>query len=163
MKDKIFTLANLLTFSRLILTFIFIYLISREQIIPAIICLLLAGLSDLLDGYVARKLNQVSEYGRIFDTAVDGIFLTLTSLSLLAYDYINIGIVIIFLVGGAIRCFSYIKKDKISPTIFSKAVVVLIYALMILSLTEEMIFNLVKWPVAGYHLVISSIDLYRKL
>jgi cardiolipin synthase (CMP-forming) len=147
------TIANLLTFTRLILTFVFIYLLSQNKIFLAIVVLLIAGLSDILDGFAARKLNQVTTYG---------IFLTLTSLSLLGYGYIDLTILLLFLAGGAIRSLSYIKKDKINPTKWSKAVVVIIYFLIILSLTSQELFNIFKWPAVVYHIVISSVDLYRK-
>ncbi len=44
---------------------------------------LLAGLSDMLDGTVARKTNSVSEFGARFDTAADMLFVAVCLIKLL--------------------------------------------------------------------------------
>lgn len=80
------TLANWITSSRFILApFIFWQLIQGTQssVIWALILLLLAGLTDVADGWAARSRNEVSELGKILDPLADklvtgGVLLALT-------------------------------------------------------------------------------------
>lgn len=44
---------------------------------------LIAGLSDMIDGTIARRMNTVSEYGARFDTAADFVFVTVCLIKLL--------------------------------------------------------------------------------
>ena len=75
------TLANLITFSRIFLIIPVIYLTSLEQVefnFLALICFLLAGLTDYLDGYVARKTNTESSLGALLDLLADKLLVCLT-------------------------------------------------------------------------------------
>ena len=68
------TFASLITSSRIFLIIPVIYFTSFEQIeynFLALICFLLAGLTDYLDGYVARKTNTESPLGALLDLLAD--------------------------------------------------------------------------------------------
>ena len=67
-------LPNALTVIRIFLTFIFIFLYSQEGVQPkllAIIVFTLASLTDFLDGFIARKYNLISRFGKIMDPIAD--------------------------------------------------------------------------------------------
>ena len=65
---------NILTFSRIFLaTLIFILLMSPDGYMLALFLFLLAGVTDYLDGYLARKYNAVSQIGEILDPIADKI------------------------------------------------------------------------------------------
>ncbi len=51
----------------------FIYHIDRYPYF-ALILFLLIWMTDLLDGFIARHFNQISDFGKLFDPAVDKIF-----------------------------------------------------------------------------------------
>ena len=75
------TFATLITCSRILLIIPVIYLTSLEQIefnFLALICFLLAGLTDYLDGYVARKTNTESSLGALLDLLADKLLVCLT-------------------------------------------------------------------------------------
>jgi CDP-diacylglycerol--glycerol-3-phosphate 3-phosphatidyltransferase len=72
------TIPNVLTFSRLLLTPVIIYLAYFPDVLArwtALVLFVLAGLSDCLDGLLARKLKQISPLGTFLDPVVDKIVL----------------------------------------------------------------------------------------
>ncbi|SFI34486.1 CDP-diacylglycerol--glycerol-3-phosphate 3-phosphatidyltransferase [Planctomicrobium piriforme] len=67
---------NIITFSRLILTFVILILISIEKVwIVTTVLFVIAVATDFVDGYLARKWNQVTALGRIMDPFVDKIII----------------------------------------------------------------------------------------
>lgn len=66
-------LSNFLSILRIILTFPTAYFIHIGNLEYAIITGLLAGITDFFDGYFARKLNQITELGKILDPIADKI------------------------------------------------------------------------------------------
>lgn len=67
------TVPNLLTVIRIILVPVFAYLFLNDHQIAALIVLAVSGLTDLFDGKIARRFNQVSELGKILDPVADKI------------------------------------------------------------------------------------------
>ena len=65
------TVPNLLSFLRLALIPVFLWLILRHEGGWAIGLLAFSGLTDYLDGYIARKYNQVTRLGKLIDPAAD--------------------------------------------------------------------------------------------
>jgi CDP-diacylglycerol--glycerol-3-phosphate 3-phosphatidyltransferase len=67
---------NLLTFSRIALAgIIFLLLMSSDGYFLALILFYIAGLTDWLDGYLARKYNAVSQLGEVLDPIADKILI----------------------------------------------------------------------------------------
>ena len=76
MLQRIWTISNLLSFSRVFLLAPLAYVLysdfpNRQAWMAAII--VLAGLTDFLDGYIARRLHQVTDFGKIIDPLADKI------------------------------------------------------------------------------------------
>ena len=70
------TFINLLTCSRIVLAaIIFLLLMSADGYLLALILFYIAGLTDWLDGYLARKYNAVSQLGEILDPIADKILI----------------------------------------------------------------------------------------
>ena len=74
-------IANALTISRILcgVCLLFFEVFSLPFYILYIVC----GLSDMLDGFVARKTKSVSEFGSKLDSIADVVFLTCASIKLL--------------------------------------------------------------------------------
>jgi cardiolipin synthase len=84
MRDPIWTVPNQITLLRLGFLPIFLILISYEQYIWALAVLVIAGLSDGIDGLLARKLNQRSSLGAYLDPIADKLLLS-SSFVILAF------------------------------------------------------------------------------
>ena len=70
------TFINLLTSTRIVLaTIIFLLLMSSDGYLAALILFYIAGFTDWLDGYLARKYNAVSQLGEILDPIADKILI----------------------------------------------------------------------------------------
>ena len=82
--ENIYTLPNILTFSRIIATPIIAYLILDDKPYLATSLLLYAGLTDLIDGWIARRYNLKSVVGTVIDPMADK-FLMITLTGALAY------------------------------------------------------------------------------
>ena len=65
------TTANKITMLRVILIPVFMVLAYLDLRIPAVVVFSLASLSDLLDGYIARHYNQISNFGKFMDPLAD--------------------------------------------------------------------------------------------
>lgn len=69
---KIFTVPNVISMFRLVLipVFVWVYIGARNNLLTVIL-LAVSGLSDVLDGLIARKFNMVSDLGKALDPVAD--------------------------------------------------------------------------------------------
>lgn len=84
-------LPNKLTILRIILTFAFILFLFSGGLIAKIVALftfLLASLTDALDGFLAKRNNQVTDFGKLMDPVADKILVLSAFLA-----FVEIGIV----------------------------------------------------------------------
>ena len=65
------TTANKITIARIALIPVFLVLCYTNHSIAATVVFILASLSDLLDGYIARHYNQISNFGKFMDPLAD--------------------------------------------------------------------------------------------
>ncbi|HVP35482.1 MAG TPA: CDP-alcohol phosphatidyltransferase family protein [Terriglobales bacterium] len=83
-KTDILLVPNLLTILRFLTYPFILYFLKKGDLLFAIILMVLAAATDVLDGFLARTLNQVSDLGKIIDPLVDkigiGIFLIYAAL-----------------------------------------------------------------------------------
>ncbi|HOA55264.1 MAG TPA: CDP-alcohol phosphatidyltransferase family protein, partial [Clostridiales bacterium] len=62
---------NILTILRFLLIPVFAYFLSSRNYLVAVLLFLAGGLTDVLDGYVARKYNLITSWGKIADPLAD--------------------------------------------------------------------------------------------
>src|SRR5437868_9376267 len=68
---EIFYISNLISFSRFILLAICSYFLINKNYLAGVIFIVLIWFSDLLDGYLARKRNEITELGKVIDPLAD--------------------------------------------------------------------------------------------
>lgn len=66
-----FNVPNALSLARLMLAIVVCLLVELHWFLPAAICFVIAASTDFIDGWWARKFNQVTKLGRILDPFVD--------------------------------------------------------------------------------------------
>lgn len=73
MRNKnIFTIPNILSMFRLLLlpVIVYTYMNQKDYVLTGVL-LLISGVTDLLDGYIARTFNMMSDLGKILDPVAD--------------------------------------------------------------------------------------------
>jgi cardiolipin synthase (CMP-forming) len=70
-KAEIFYISNLITLSRFVLLAFILFFLINNQFIVSSIFIIGIWLSDLIDGYVARKRDEVSDLGKVLDPIAD--------------------------------------------------------------------------------------------
>jgi cardiolipin synthase len=75
MSSRIVTLPNLLTVFRMVLIPVFASLLFYQRFVLALVVFVLAGVTDGLDGLLARRFNQKSQLGSILDPIADKLML----------------------------------------------------------------------------------------
>src|SRR6476659_10374003 len=75
MSSRIVTLPNLLTVFRMVLIPVFVSLLFYQRFVLALAVFISAGITDGLDGLLARRFNQKSQLGTILDPIADKLML----------------------------------------------------------------------------------------
>ena len=76
MEERILTIPNALSFVRLLLVPVFLWLVMGPRWDElALVVLMVSGITDYLDGKLARSLNQTSKIGAILDPVADRFFI----------------------------------------------------------------------------------------
>jgi cardiolipin synthase len=76
---RILTVPNLISFARLLGVPLFLYLfLGPHAYVAAVVVLAIGGTSDWVDGYLARRLRQVSRLGELLDPLADRLYILAT-------------------------------------------------------------------------------------
>lgn len=149
--DRINTISNHLSFSRVLLTIPIYYFLQNMEHgeihrFMAALLMILAAVTDYLDGYFARKYNDVTELGKIIDPLADklavGVIAIILYLKDMLPEYILIIVVardVIIFIGGIIVSN---KIGKVLPSNMLGKITVLILGLYLLAL----VFGLRQYP-----------------
>jgi len=161
--EHFFYISNLLSVLRIILVPPIVYLIVLNQVKLALVIATIAMLSDSFDGFLARKLNQISDLGKILDPIADKILIGGIFLSLLISksQYMPPVWAIVFIICRDILVFignSYLVikiKTIISSNILSKAATVFT-CLTIGSYILEKYFYFLQIPFLSAAIILSA-------
>jgi cardiolipin synthase len=93
-ENRVLTVPNLLSFARLLGVPLFLWLVLAEHDGWALGVLVFAGLSDWLDGRLARALDQTSRLGTLLDPAADRLYILATLVGLTVRDVVPLWLVV---------------------------------------------------------------------
>ena len=81
--DRIFTIPNILSFARLLGVPLFLWLVLVPQAdLAAFALLVVSGITDWLDGVIARATGQISRLGQLLDPLADRLYVAATLIGL---------------------------------------------------------------------------------
>lgn len=162
----ILNIPNALTALRALGVPVFLYLfLAAEQPIASFVVIALGGITDYLDGKVARALNQTSDFGAKFDPTVDRLYIAAVIIALAIKDYLPWPLVIA-IVARDLILFLVIIYQKLRGIPFFEvsflgkaATFNLLYAFPFLLLEEVAVIG--PWCfAAGWSFAIWGISLY---
>jgi len=138
--ENIINIPNLLTLSRILLTPFVVYAILLEQATLALGLMFVAGISDMLDGVIAKRFNQHTVVGSYMDPIADKLLLISVIVTLFIVDQVPLFLFLavvfrdVIIVGGAVTYELVTRRLKMEPTFLSKATTTLqiIYVLIIM-------------------------------
>jgi cardiolipin synthase len=97
-EDRILSLPNVVTTSRLVLVPVFVWLLiqpDHRDWFKAAILLAALGSTDWVDGQLARRLDQVTNLGKVLDPTADRVLLATAVIAILAVGAVPIPIAVI--------------------------------------------------------------------
>ncbi|HLS73249.1 MAG TPA: CDP-alcohol phosphatidyltransferase family protein [Actinomycetaceae bacterium] len=94
-RERVWTVPNAISFLRLALIPVFAWLILAEHDVWALVVLALAGATDWLDGFIARRFDQMSRLGVLLDPAADRLYIFATLLGLAYRDLVPWWLVVV--------------------------------------------------------------------
>ena len=162
---------NVLTILRFFIIPFIIYYLIRDNYIAAFILLTLSGLTDVLDGAIARKFNFITNFGKLIDPLADKV----TQLSLLCTlvfkGIIPLWILVIvllkeaFMVCGA--SFLYGRDLVVSSKWYGKSATVLFYlaiavSLLIRQFKLDFTFDITLYYLALFMTLFSLVMYFRE-
>ena len=167
-----FTIPNYITILRIILIPIYLYYFIQGNILTAAVFFAFSGITDFLDGYLARKYNLESKLGKLLDPLADkltivSILLVLIYLEIIPplLSYIILSREIFILFSGIITYF--FGHNFINPSFIGKLSTALLYLAIGLKLLDinflgNILFYIVI-PINIFSALDYSIKAYKKI
>ena len=82
--DRILTLSNGVSFLRVVLAIPTVIFFLAGNFSATALCMIFAYLTDIADGYIARRTNTVSEFGKMIDPVADKIYVAALVIAMLS-------------------------------------------------------------------------------
>ncbi len=96
-EDRILSLPNVVTTLRLVLVPVFVWLLAqphRRDWFAAAVLLAALGSTDWLDGQLARRLDQVTNLGKVLDPTADRVLLATATIGILAVGAVPVAVAV---------------------------------------------------------------------
>jgi CDP-diacylglycerol--glycerol-3-phosphate 3-phosphatidyltransferase len=147
-----FNLPNLFLFYRILAVPVFIVCYALGWQVAALVIFVTAAISDFFDGYFARKLNLVNDFGKLMDPLADKILTAAAFICLAATGLIPAWVVIViisreYLITG-LRGLAATHHRVIAARFSGKLKTVLQMSAIIALLLGNWPFSLIGWPVS---------------
>jgi len=117
---------NLLTLSRIALVPVLILVLKDRDYVAALWVFLFAGISDGLDGWIAKRWRYTTRFGAILDPVADKFLLVTSYVMLMLLDLLPFWLVLtvafrdLLIVGGYLAYTSMVGAVKMDPSQLSK-------------------------------------------
>ena len=158
------TAPNLITFGRLLLVPAMVYLLLEGSYGTALAVFVAAALSDVLDGFLARRLQQQSYLGAVLDPAADKLMVVCTAVTMTWLELIPAwvaGAVVlrdVVIVAGFFAYRWWRGHVEMTPTWLGKANTGLVFAVFTLVLAQAaVLIDIGRWLLLAYAVLVGTI------
>lgn len=128
---------NILTIIRFLLIPFIIYFLAINQYIVGVILFILSGITDVVDGAIARKFNFITDFGKLMDPLADKLTQISVLATLMIKDLIPVWILAIVIAKEAVMIagasFLYGRDVVVSSKWFGKLATVLFFIAIVCS------------------------------
>jgi len=138
----VLNIPNLITILRVLLIPVIVYFLIERSYGAALITFLVSALSDLLDGFIARRFNQMSAFGAILDPIADKLTMLAVTMVLAAENLLPVWLAVaivardVVIVSGAVAYRALTGHLEMVPTLLSKLNTLLEFGLVMLVLVD---------------------------
>lgn len=175
MRKDVFAIPNLLCYLRFVLAGVFLYLYMREAYAYSALVIILGGITDFLDGQIARRCHMITDLGKLIDPLADKVMQLAIAVALTSRYSLMIALLILFVIKEAFQgicCLIALKQGKKldGALWFGKVSTAVFYVLMVILIA---IADLPLWVVNGciwvsmlclaYAFLMYAITFYRML
>ena len=146
---------NAISIARIFLVLPLILLLLARNYAAALFVFCLAGISDGLDGYLARRYNWISRLGQILDPIGDKALLVSAYVMLAWLGVLPLWLAVlviardVIIISGALAYHFLIGRYDMHPTLLSKTNTVLQLMLVVLVLAAYSVYPMPQWSIEG--------------
>lgn len=174
------SIPNILTLVRIVLTPILVILLLRDLFSMALLVFAIAGISDGLDGLIARYMNQRTTLGAYLDPAADKLLLISSFVTLAVLGVIPAWVTVIVIARDVIICLGVAifmlteKKYEVSPSLVSKCTTTAQILTVLITLYDpahlklDMVYQILLWGTAllttlsGLHYIFIGMNILQE-
>lgn len=155
-RNKNLNIPNTLTAVRLVLVIPFVIYFMNEQYLKAILVLGVSGLTDILDGTIARRFHQFTELGQMLDPLSDKLTQLAMAICLAFKQPILIPLLAIFvlketaMLSAAIFLISKNKKKPSGSKWYGKTATALFYLSFAVIVALKAVWNFESFPLSVF-------------
>ncbi len=144
MKGSIVTIPNMLSIFRLCLIPFITTTYSKEYYATATLLLVLSGLTDCLDGYIARRFHQISDFGKLIDPLADKLTMASVVFALLLHHpqlWVTMAVLLIKESGTLVGAYVLYKKGTrpSESKLFGKLSTFMLYFILFIIMIADVI------------------------
>jgi len=107
LSQELKSVPNMLSILRLLLVPVFLWLLIADQFLIAFLVLMFASFTDWLDGFIARKFNQITSLGKVLDPSADRLFILATLIGLTMNEIIPAWLAIVIVARDVLLLIGY--------------------------------------------------------
>lgn len=154
-------IANKLTLLRIIMIPLFVFLLLEGYSLWALIVFASAAFTDFLDGYLARKYNLITNFGKFMDPLADKLLVTSALVCFVQLGLLNAWVVIIILsrefIVSIFRAIAAAEGIVIAASWWGKAKTISQMLMVIVLLLGNYPFDLLNVPMDQILIVLATV------
>jgi len=140
---------NVISVFRALLVIPIVVLLQSQQFNMALLLFAIAGISDALDGFLAKRYSWASRLGSVLDPIADKILLVFTFVTLAVMNLVPFWLLFlviardVLIVFGAVAYYLFVGRYSMAPRIISKINTVVQISLLLIIISTQ---ALLIWP-----------------